>query len=196
MPQQRYLNALLRNYDDGKAAERPSPCRKGVPYLGPVRAVLVFPDRTHQEVVFADYESRAARRLRSGEAVGILTTRDDGRWGGQIESRRGTQYLVDCPSKLTTCVTLLLALKSQADAAQAVLEADPERWLDEELARYDWTAHFSDDDSVYRASERHRAAVIDPLIRRVGAEKAKTLWEKRRPTPDYPFPDRLFEDTP
>lgn len=152
----------------------------------PTGCTVVKDDGTTYDVTFTNWADRTRVANDFGHVVGSVTYLPAvGEWSGTFESpfnRGHTLWMAKgAYASAQGAVAALLAAREAFRAKEQAVRDDPAAWLDRELGHYDWYAHMSDDDSVYRESEAHWRNVIQPLKARVAPEVWDAIFTKHAP---------------
>lgn len=145
---------------------------------------VLLADGTSFEVEFGNWADRTKVSERWREVIGHVTFLPaTGRWAAQVANPFYPDATLYTQEFTDAALAAAAARKHLAEfvAREEAVRADPVGYLDRELSLFDWYAHMSDDDSVYRGSEAHWNNVILPLKAKVGDEVFEALRAKHFP---------------
>ena len=123
------------------------------------------------------------KQLERPDFIGLISKAPKTEWAGSIplpEDKDGLSYVPASPSK--TVAAELVRVEAASLKAEAAREAwDSAYALEKALKSHDWHAHYSDDNSVFFASEQHWDK-IKGLLAQVSPEVGQALVAKYKPS--------------
>lgn len=155
-------------------------------YKGPTVAALVLDDGS---LVHIDFSNGWADRTRAqtffDRYVGHVTlVPKPNKWGFEAKSPVNPMHTLrgSCDyDSAEEAALAMIAYVAEFKAKNDAIVADPEKHLEQELGRFDWFAHYSDNPGTCLASDHHWKNTILPLKARVGAEVWRALFTKHAP---------------